>query len=61
MPFILWLLIAAVYINLFVTIALATLRKGHHLLFWVGIAFPVLWLVGALMGPTDGAQARGVA
>jgi hypothetical protein len=40
MSFILWLLIAVVYITLFVTIALATLRKGHYLLFWVGIIFP---------------------
>ena len=52
MSFILWLLLAAVYITLFVTIALATLRKGHYVLFWVGIIFPVLWIFGALMAPT---------
>lgn len=40
MSFILWLLIAALHITLFVTIALATLRKGHYLLFWVGIISP---------------------
>ena len=61
MSFILWLLIAAVYITLFVTLALATLRKGHYLLFWVGIIFPVLWIFGALMGPTARAEARGAA
>ena len=61
MSFILWLLLAAVYITLFVTIALATLRKGHYVLFWVGIIFPVLWIFGALMAPTAQAEARGVA
>ena len=61
MSFILWVLIVAVYITLFVTLALATLRKGHYFLFWVGIIFPVLWIIGALMGPTPSAQARGLA
>jgi hypothetical protein len=57
----LWLLLAIVYLVLFVTLALATLRKGHYLLFWVGIIFPVLWIIGALMGPTARAEARGAA
>ena len=57
----LWLLLAVVYFVLFVTLALTTLRKGHYLLFWVGIIFPVLWIIGALMGPTARAEARGVA
>ncbi len=61
MSSILWMLIAVVYITLFITIALATLRKGHHLLFWVGIIFPVLWIFGALVGPTAQAEARGAA
>jgi hypothetical protein len=56
-----WLLLAAVYIMLFVTLALTTLRKGHYFLFWVGIIFPVLWIIGALMGPTASAEARGAA
>jgi hypothetical protein len=57
----LWLILAVLYFTLFVTLALTTLRKGHYLLFWVGIIFPVLWIIGALMGPTTGAEARGVA
>ena len=57
----LWLLLAVVYIVLFVTLALATLRKGHYPLFWVGIIFPVLWIIGALMGPTARAEARSAA
>jgi len=57
----LWLLLAVVYVTLFVTLALTTLRKGQYFLFWVGIIFPVLWILGALMPPTAGAQARGIA
>jgi hypothetical protein len=57
----LWLLLAAIYIALFVTLALTTLRKGHYVLFWVGIIFPVLWITGVLVGPTAGAEARAVA
>jgi len=54
----LWLLLAVVYVLLFVTLALARLRKGHYFLFWVGIIFPVLWIIGAVMGPTARAEAR---
>jgi hypothetical protein len=54
-----WLLLAFLYFALFVTLALATLRKGHIALFWVGIIFPVLWIFGALMAPTARAEARG--
>jgi hypothetical protein len=39
----------------------ATLRKGHYILFFVGIIFPVLWIIGALIGPTAAAEARGAA
>jgi hypothetical protein len=58
---ILWLLAAVLYVVLFVTLALTTFRKGHFVLFWVGIIFPVLWIVGAIMAPSPRVQARGVA
>ena len=45
---------------LWILLGLATLRKGHYFLFFVGIIFPVLWVVGALLGPTPSAQAAGV-
>jgi hypothetical protein len=61
MSTVLWLILAVVYITLFITLALTTLRKGHLLLFWVGIIFPVLWIIGAVIAPTGRAEARGVA
>ena len=32
--------------------------EGHFFLFWVGIIFPVLWIIGALMAPTPAAAGR---
>jgi hypothetical protein len=57
---VLWILLAALYLTLFVLLGMATLRKGHYFLFFVGIIFPILWIVGALLGPTQRAQAAGV-
>jgi hypothetical protein len=53
--------LGVLYITLFVALGMATLRKGHYLLFGFGIFFPLLWIFGALMGPTEQvatAQAR---
>jgi hypothetical protein len=57
---VLWILLGALYLTLFFLLGLATLRKGHYFLFFVGIIFPVLWVVGALLAPTQSAQAAGV-
>ena len=57
----LWIVLAVLYITAWVTLGMTTLRKGHTVLFWVGIIFPVLWIVGAIMQPTPqvaAAQAR---
>jgi hypothetical protein len=48
----LWIFFAAVYLAALVVLGMSTLRKGHTLLFIVGIFLPFLWIVGALMGPT---------
>ena len=57
----LWIVLAVLYIMLWVTLGMTTLRKGNKALFWFGIIFPVLWIVGAIMQPTpavSAAQAR---
>lgn len=51
----LWILLAVLYIAAWVTLGTLTLRKGHKALFWFGIIFPVLWIVGALIQPTPAA------
>jgi hypothetical protein len=45
----LWILFAALYFAALVSLGIMTLRKGHTLLFIVGIFLPVL---GAVMAPT---------
>ena len=53
----LWITIGVLYITLWMTLGLTTLRKGHTALFWFGIPLPFLWIVGALMEPTPKAAA----
>ena len=48
----LWILFSVLYVTALIVLGLATLRKGHYVLFFVGIFFPLLWIFGALMGPT---------
>ena len=49
----LWILLGVVYLTLFVMLGMSTLRKGHYLLFAIGIFVPIFWIIGALMGPTE--------
>ncbi len=53
----LWILLGILYVVCWVSLGLATFRKGHHVMFWVGFVFPILWIVGALMGPTPSSRA----
>ena len=53
----LWFLLVALYLLALFVLGFTTLRKGHTVLFWVGIFLPFLWIVGALMHHTDSALA----
>jgi bacteriorhodopsin len=53
----LWFLFAVAYLAALVVLGMTTFRKGHTALFWFGILFPFLWIVGALMSPTPKAAA----
>jgi hypothetical protein len=54
-----WILLVTLYLTALFVLGLATLRKGHTLLFWFGILFPLLWIAGALMAPTADVAAAG--
>ena len=41
------------YLILVFTLGLMTLRNGHGWMFFFGIFFPLLWIIGAFMQPTD--------
>ena len=54
----LWILLAIVYVACWVYFGLATFRKGHYWMFWIGFFLPFLWIIGALIAPTENAAAR---
>jgi cadmium resistance protein CadD (predicted permease) len=38
-----------IYLVLLFTVCILTFRKGHWVLGLIGIVFPILWLIGALL------------
>jgi hypothetical protein len=48
--------LAVVYVAVFLTLGLTAIRKGHWLWFIVGIVVPVFWLIGALLPPKSEAE-----
>jgi hypothetical protein len=55
---VLWILLAILYVACWIYFGLATFRKGHYWLFWIGFFLPFLWIIGALIAPTEHAAAR---
>jgi hypothetical protein len=49
----LWFLLGVIYLFVLLTLGLTTFRKGHMVLFFLGIIFPFLWLIGAVISPTS--------
>ena len=39
------------YVVLLLTLGIISLRKGHWVMFIIGIVFPLFWLIGALLPP----------
>lgn len=57
MSTVLWFLLGVVYLAVLITLGLTTLRKGHMFLFVIGFFIPILWIIGAVIGPTPRAAA----
>ena len=49
--------LAILYFVLLVTLGVMTIRKGHWVMFIVGIFLPVFWIIGAIMPPARPAGA----
>jgi len=49
--------LAILWIVLMVTLGIMTLRKGHWMLFILGIFLPLFWIVGAMIAPAPARQA----
>ena len=47
-------LFGAIYIVLMVTLGVLSIRKGHWVMFIVGIFIPLFWIIGAMMPPKRG-------
>jgi hypothetical protein len=46
-----WIGGGVLYLVLLFTLGVLTIRKGHWVMFLVGIPLPVFWLIGAVMRP----------
>ena len=44
-----WISLSILYFILLVTLGILSIRKGHWVMFIVGLFFPLFWLIGALM------------
>jgi len=56
MTFLEWFLLSilfAIYLVCIFTVAVMTFRKGHWILGILGIFFPVFWLIGVILPPTE--------
>jgi hypothetical protein len=40
------------YLVLLVVLGLAAIKKGHWIMFLIGIFIPIFWIIGALLPPT---------
>jgi hypothetical protein len=50
-------LLGAIYIVLLITLGIISIRKGHWVMFIIGIFIPIFWIIGALLPPTRRADA----
>ena len=55
-----WVILGIIYFVLLVILGVMSLRKGHWILFIIGIFFPLFWIIGAVMPPTESARESGV-
>ena len=44
--------VGAIYLVLMITLGVLCLRKGHWVMFIIGLFFPLFWLIGAIIPPT---------
>jgi hypothetical protein len=45
--------IAGIYLILLITLGIMSIRKGHWVMFIIGIFLPLFWMIGALMPPKN--------
>jgi hypothetical protein len=55
----LWVGFGILYAILLVSLGIMSLRKGHWLMFIIGIFLPLFWVIGAVMPPSQEAIETG--
>ena len=55
-----WVILGIIYFVLLVILGVMSLRKGHWIMFIIGIFFPLFWIIGAILPPTESARESGV-
>ena len=48
-----WGLLVVIYIVLLVVLGVTSLRKGHWIMFIIGIFIPLFWIIGAVLPPVE--------
>jgi hypothetical protein len=46
-----WFALGIIWLILLVTLGILSIRKGHWVMFIIGIFIPLFWLIGALLPP----------
>jgi hypothetical protein len=46
-------ILGIIYVVLLVTLGIVSLRKGHWIMFIIGIFIPLFWLIGAIIPARD--------
>lgn len=49
-------ILAIIWFVLLISLGVMSIRKGHWIMFVIGIFIPLFWIIGALMPPTLAAQ-----
>jgi hypothetical protein len=54
-----WVITAVIWVLLFIFLGIRTLRRGHWVMFIIGLFLPLFWIIGALIPPTASGRAAG--
>jgi len=46
-----WGLLGVIYLVLMLVLGITSLRKGHWVMFIIGIFIPLFWIIGAVIPP----------
>jgi len=47
-----FVLLGILYVVLLITLGILSIRKGHWVMFLIGIFIPLFWIIGAMLPPT---------